>query len=86
MLISGLSQNEQKVLAAHNKYRKIHNAPAMRINTQMSAKAAKWAKHLASTATFEHDVHNLNGDGESLFYDCDYGTGTDPVGECTTDW
>ena len=69
MLISGLSQNEQKLLDAHNKYRRVHNAPAMTINTNMSAKAAAWAKHLLSLGTLQHHPH-MHGDGENLFYDC----------------
>ena len=45
---------EQVILGAHNKYRKIHNAPAMRINTDMSPEAAEWAEHMASTGMVVH--------------------------------
>ena len=83
-----LSENEQKVLDAHNKYRKIHNAPAMKINTEMSAEAAEWAEHLASTGTFEHsrsDRADRNSDGENLYYSCS-SYDPDPVGDGVKEW
>ena len=79
-----LSENEQKVLDAHNKYREIHNAPAMKINTEMSAEAAEWAEHLASTGTPEHpDRDDRNSDGENLYYSCG---SYDPVGDGVKEW
>ena len=76
--------NEQKVLDAHNKYREIHNAPAMKINTEMSAGATEWAEHLASTGTPVHsDTDDRNGDGENIYNSCGF---YDPVGDGVKEW
>ena len=81
-----LSENEQKVLDAHNKYRETHNALAMKINTEMSAEAAEWAEHLASTGTFEHsDRDDRNGDGENIYCSCAL-YNPDPVGDGIKEW
>ena len=84
MLIAEQSENEQKVLDAHNKYRKIHNAPPMRINTEMSAEAKEWAEHLASTGTFQHSkIKDRNSDGENLLFACGM---PDPVDKTIDGW
>lgn len=82
-MIAEHAESEQKVLDAHNKYRKIHDAPAMSINSEMSSKAAEWAEHLASTGTFQH-ARTKNGDGENLYFGC--GSISDPVAESTNGW
>ena len=40
--------------AAHNKYRKRHDAPVMRMDPVMNQQAAGFAKKLAETGRFEH--------------------------------
>ena len=84
-MIAEHAENEQKVLDAHNKYRKIHDAPAMSINSEMSAKAAEWAEHLATTGTFQHaSTKTRHGDGENLYFGC--GSISDRVAESTNAW
>lgn len=84
ILIAEQSENKKKVLKAHNKYRKIDNASAMRINTNMSAEATDWAEQMASTGTFGHSEFNTrNRDGENIYYGCGM---PDPVGDSTTAW
>ena len=84
MLIAEQSENERKVLDAHNKYRKIHNASPMRIDTEMSAEAKDWAEHLASTGTFQHSkIKDRNSDGENLLFACGM---PDPVGKNIDGW
>ena len=81
-----LSENQQKVLDAHNKYRETHNAPEMKINTEMSAGAVEWAEHLASTGTSVHsDRDDRNGDGENIYNSCG-SHDPDPVGNGIKEW
>ncbi|XP_028391914.1 uncharacterized protein LOC114516587 [Dendronephthya gigantea] len=62
---------EQEGLEAHNKYRAIHEVAPMKLNTEMNAQAAKWAKHMASLGTLKHAESNeRNGDGENIYYSC----------------
>ena len=62
---------EQESLDAHNKYRKVHNVPPMKLNPDMSANAAKWAEHMASLGTLEHaESEERDGNGENIFYAC----------------
>ena len=63
-LFTAAQEEYEQVLDAHNKYRKIHNATAMRINVDMSAEAAEWAEHMASTGIVVHS--DRISDGESL--------------------
>jgi uncharacterized protein YkwD len=46
-LFSELEKYQQEVLQVHNKYRQIHNAEALRLDTQLSADAMAYARILA---------------------------------------
>ena len=69
---------------AHNKCRKIHNVPAMRINSEMSALAAELPEHFASTGINSHsDFIGGNDDRKNLYYRCGM---PDLVGGSTKEW
>ena len=55
-------------LEAHNMFRKIHDAPDMKINKKMSEEAEKYAKKLADSEKFEHSKDSK--DGENLAMKC----------------
>lgn len=61
-------------LKAHNKYRKIHNAPAMRLNDDMSQQATAYAGRLASMGKLQHSSSSERpGQGENLAMFCGSG-------------
>ena len=41
-------------LKSHNDYRKSHGVPALKLNDSISAKAQKWANHMADSGDFKH--------------------------------
>ena len=45
----GLKEFQQDVLKAHNKYRKIHAAKPLKLDTELSKSAMNYAKSLAKT-------------------------------------
>lgn len=49
------------MLAAHNKYRAAHSAPALKWSTEAASKAKSWANHMTSTKVFEHGNHEGMG-------------------------
>ena len=53
---------------AHNNLRKLHNAPPLKHNAELSKIAQVYADHLAKTDTFEHSKNTYNGKwmGENL--------------------
>lgn len=53
---------------AHNKHRKVHDAPALKHNKQLSKIAQQWANNLASSGKFEHSNNELKGEklGENI--------------------
>ena len=54
------------ILAAHNKYRALHqNTPSLSTNSQITAVAQAYSNHLAKNMVF---VHSKNGYGENLYY------------------
>ena len=61
-------------LKAHNKYRRIHNAPAMRLNYDMSQQATAYAVRLASMGKLQHSSSSERpGQGENLAMSCGSG-------------
>ena len=60
-----------EALEAHNKYRKIHNAPAMSLNRKMSLEAEKFAEKLAKGSALKHSPKETRPDqAESLAMGC----------------
>ena len=41
-------------MASHNKYRAMHNAPALKLNSTLNNMAQQYADKLANTLTFAH--------------------------------
>ena len=60
----GFAQNGLK---AHNMFRKIHNAPPMKLNEKMSKEAEDYAKKLADMGTLQHAQTDY---GENLAMKC----------------
>ncbi|XP_060893396.1 Golgi-associated plant pathogenesis-related protein 1-like isoform X2 [Labrus mixtus] len=54
----------QEFLETHNAYRKKHNAPLIKYNSDMNETAQKWANHLLAEGVFEHSQTN---DGENIY-------------------
>ena len=66
-LFTELSAFDAEGLSAHNKFRTIHNAPPLKINTQLSRDCQDYAKVLADLGTLKH----ASGDfGENLAFKC----------------
>ena len=57
----------QNGLKAHNMFRKIHNAPAMKLDEKMSKEAEDYAKKLADMGTLQHAQTDY---GENLAMKC----------------
>uniref|UniRef100_A0A803J2F5 SCP domain-containing protein n=1 Tax=Xenopus tropicalis TaxID=8364 RepID=A0A803J2F5_XENTR len=55
---------QTQFLEAHNKYRKKHNVPPMRLNAELSKSAQTWANHLLSINKMQHS----GAGGENLYY------------------
>ena len=61
-------------MEAHNKYRRIHDAPAMRLNDDMSQQATAYAGRLARMGKLKHSSSRERlGQGENLAMSCGYG-------------
>ncbi|XP_001627705.2 PE-PGRS family protein PE_PGRS30 isoform X2 [Nematostella vectensis] len=65
---SSAGGDAQKFLELHNKYRKIHDSPPMKLNDEMSKSAQAWADKLASMEKQQHS--NEKDLGENLSYGC----------------
>ncbi len=75
-------------LKAHNMLRKIHEAPEMKLNSEMNKMAEEYAKKLAKAGNMKHSSkEERKGDGENLAYSCqskeDYKMGAE---EATKNW
>ena len=82
---TGKTTFELEALSAHNRYRDIHDAPAMKLNMQLSMQAQAYAEYLAKTGKFEHSQDST--DGENLAMKCFGGTEKEPNGVfATTLW
>lgn len=61
-------------MEAHNILRKIHDAEPMKLNDEMSAAAAAYAKKIADSGSMDHSTSaERNGDGENLAMSCSSG-------------
>ncbi|XP_065676310.1 uncharacterized protein LOC100206500 isoform X4 [Hydra vulgaris] len=76
---------DQSGLKAHNILRKIHNAPDMELNPQLSADAQKYAEHLADIQKLQH-ASDLNGQGENLAYGCNSAGTEMSAAEAVKNW
>ncbi|KAF7658799.1 hypothetical protein LDENG_00007480 [Lucifuga dentata] len=56
---------QQEFLQAHNTYRKKHNTEPLKLNSDLSATAQKWADYLLSKKNLEH---SNTEDGENIYY------------------
>lgn len=53
----------------HNKYRKIHDAPALKLNSKLNSDAQATAERIASQGSLVH-TDDTGGQGESLAKFC----------------
>ena len=84
-LISDAWRFGQQVLQAHNKFRSIHTAPALRLDNQLTHDAQQYAEYLAKRGTLEH-VRDAEY-GENLAMKCMAPQEKDPTGQFfTTLW
>ena len=62
---------QREVLMAHNRFRKIHGTPEMRLNAKMNKEAQAYAELLARNGVknIRHST-DRNDDGENLAYSC----------------
>ena len=52
----------------HNNFRKVHNAPKMIVDKEMSKEAKEWADRLAQSESLTHNPDTK--DGENLYMAC----------------
>ena len=58
-------------LKAHNKYRKVHGSPEMKLDEQMSKSAEEYAKKIAQMGALQHSSSSERSDnGENLYMAC----------------
>ena len=68
---SGGGDFAQNALKAHNKFRKVHGAPEMKLDEQMSKSAEEYAKKIAQMGTLKHSSSDeRSGNGENLAMKC----------------
>ncbi|XP_030374312.1 Golgi-associated plant pathogenesis-related protein 1-like [Scaptodrosophila lebanonensis] len=72
-----LSGFEEDILNDHNKYRKLHGVPPLKLNGNITRFAAEWAEKLAVEGIFKHSTSSL---GENLF------STTAPKFDCVGSW
>ena len=69
-----LGSFEKEGLAAHNKYRKIHAAKPMRLDSSLSQQAMRYAQRLAGIGRLQHSSRSERpGQGENLAMRCGSG-------------
>jgi len=69
-----LGSYEEEGLIEHNKYRKIHDAPPMKLDSRMTQQAAAYARRLAGMGTLQHSSSSERpGQGENLAMACGSG-------------
>ena len=62
---------QQDALTKHNEYRKLHNAPELTLNKEMSESAASYAKTLVLLGSMDHSRQTERPhQGENLFMEC----------------
>ena len=61
----------EDILQLHNKYRKIHNAPPLTMNKEMSYQASDYAEKIADLGALVHSGYtDRRSHGESLSLIC----------------
>ena len=81
--VTGSLSFEEASLRAHNVFRKIHNAPNMKLDSVMSAEAAKYAEVIAQKGSLKH---SSTEDGENLSMGCTSGKKQMSAEEATKNW
>lgn len=83
-----MTDYEQEALEEHNKFRRSHSAPPMKLNKQMSQMAQAYAQKIASMGVLKHSLPNeRKGQGENLAMGCKTGpNGGQTVTEAITNW
>jgi len=68
--LGDFTQFQQEGLRMHNKYRKDHHVPELKLNKELCEKAQKYADHLAKINTMVHSQDKFKGAemGENLYY------------------
>ncbi|XP_028410143.1 uncharacterized protein LOC114532760 [Dendronephthya gigantea] len=62
---------QREALAQHNNYRKLHDAPELRLNKEMSEQAADYARILTLTGSVDHSKQTERpNQGENIFMEC----------------
>ena len=63
---------EQDALEAHNNFRRVHNAPDMKLNRQLSDQAKVYAQKIANAGALKHskDAERGSDVGENLAMGC----------------
>ena len=69
-----LGSYEEEGLAAHNRYREVHEAKPMRLDSSMTQQARAYAQRLARMGTLQHSSSSERPDqGENLAMACGSG-------------
>lgn len=69
-----LGSYEKDFLTAHNKYRRIHRAPPMRLDSSVTRQARAYAQRLARMGSLQHSSSSERpGQGENLAMACGSG-------------
>jgi len=68
--LDDFTQFQQEGLIMHNKYRKAHHAPEIKLNKELCEIAQKYAEHLVEINTMTHSHARFKGTamGENLYY------------------
>ena len=85
---SGGGDFAQNALKAHNKFRKVHGAPEMKLDEEMTKRAEEYAKKLARMGRLQHSSSSeRSGNGENLFMACSSDKSKKVTGEeATKNW
>uniref|UniRef100_A0A3Q3VP48 Golgi-associated plant pathogenesis-related protein 1 n=1 Tax=Mola mola TaxID=94237 RepID=A0A3Q3VP48_MOLML len=65
--VSASKQFAEELLQAHNEYRRKHQAPPLKLSSELSSEAGRYAESLASTRILKHSLESSRGScGENL--------------------
>ena len=81
-LISELQKLREDALFFHNRFRILHNAPEVKLDSHMNAEAEDWANILASRGRLERNPSTE--EGENVFYQC--GKMENPARDAVLSW
>ena len=71
----------------HNKYRTIHDAPYVRLDSQLSRDSQQYAKELASKGSVAHSLSRDRPEtGESIEKLCSYNEGMPSASQVLKKW